>query len=324
MLPAIKLNFPAPPQKIQHADKIMLIGSCFTEHIGKRFADAKFRCLENPHGILFNPLSIVHSLRTYLEGKPVAENELFHLNEIWNHWDFHTRFSAFDKAEALHEMNTSIQRASTFLKETDWLIITLGSAFQYFLVENGQDVANCHRAPGQWFEKRMLAIDVITNELQQVIQDMKAINPHLKVIFTISPVRHIREGVVENNRSKARLIEAVYELTNRLDYCHYFPAYEMVIDVLRDYRFYDIDLVHPNFAATSAVWDYFFDTHFEETTQQLIKSFQEITIAANHKVRFPQTNAHTKFKQNFRKKIELLQAQCPYVDFEYENTIFSE
>lgn len=324
MLSSLPIQFSAPQPRLAHQDKIMLIGSCFTEHIGKRLADAKFRVLENPNGILFNPLSVVKSVSSYIHNQAVAESELFHLNEIWNHWDFHTRFSDFDRKTALDGINESISAAHHFLKEADWLIITLGSAFQYFLKENDQDVANCHRAPGQWFEKRLLSIPVIEEALNNMITGLQSFNPGLKIIFTISPVRHIRDGVVENNRSKARLIEAVHEMTALYDHCFYFPAYELVIDVLRDYRYYDVDLVHPNFAATTAVWEQFYQHYLDEAAQATASLMQDLSTARNHKVRFPETNAYAKFRQNFLQKIALYEKGYPYIDFTAEREAFGE
>ncbi|WP_233559635.1 GSCFA domain-containing protein [Taibaiella sp. KBW10] len=324
MLTSLPIQITAPQPRIEHQDKLLLLGSCFTEHIGKRLAEAKFSVLENPNGILFNPLSVVKSISSYIQNQAIAASDLFSLNEIWNHWDFHTRFSDFDKQIAVERMNASIGAAHQYLQKADWLIVTLGSAFQYFLHENEQAVANCHRAPGQWFEKRLLSIALIQEALKEMIEELKAFNPDLKIIFTISPVRHIRDGVVENNRSKARLIEAVHEMTTLHDHCFYFPAYELVIDVLRDYRYYDIDLVHPNFAATNAVWEQFFLHYLSEEAQTIATKMQELSTAKNHKVRFPETNAYTKFRQNFLQKIAQYQQAYPYIDFEAERRAFLE
>lgn len=322
MLPSIHVKCPIPNQLIQHTDKIMLMGSCFTEHIGKRFHEGKFQTLENPHGILFNPLSIAHSITSYINNETITAASLFQLNEIWNNWDFHTDLSDFNKEVTLSKMNQTIQAGSQFLAQADWLIITLGSSFQYYLKEEDKGVANCHRAPGQLFEKRLLTIDTITNTLQSVIIALKEYNPNLKIVFTISPVRHVRDGVVENNRSKARLIEVVHNLTASFDHCFYFPSYEIVIDELRDYRFYDTDLVHPNFAATRYVWECFFDTYFDKQTQKTINEMQELMTAFNHKIRFSETQANAKFKASFREKIQHYETAYPYIDFSKEKSHF--
>lgn len=300
----------------------MLIGSCFSEHIGKRLIDAKFSVIENPHGILFNPLSVCHSLQSYIADQAPGEDRFFLLNEVWNHWDFHSRFSELDADIAKRRMRVSIETAHTFLKEADWLMITLGSGFQYFLKEGGFAVANCHRAPGQWFEKRLLSIAAIENALKVTIDALKDLNPKLKIIFTISPVRHIRDGVVENNRSKARLIEAVHNIMELQENCYYFPAYELLIDVLRDHRYYDVDLVHPNFAATQVVWEQFFDHFLEPGTQKIAAAMQNLSTAKNHKVRFTGTEAYVQFKAGFMNKIQEYEKAYPYIDLEEEKRYF--
>jgi hypothetical protein len=278
--------------------------------------------LQNPHGILFNPLSVAKSLSAYADNTPVVADNLFILNGIWNNWDFHSRFSSTTKEDALRQMNSSISEAHQFLKNAKWLVITLGSSFQYYLAENQQPVANNHRAPAQWFEKKFLSVEVIIDALYSAIEKLRTQNPNLKVIFTISPVRHIRDGVVENNRSKARLIEAVHSLCEILPYTYYFPAYELVIDVLRDYRFYDIDLVHPNYAATSFVWDEFVQYCIAQDAAPIMQRVKDIMIALSHRSRFPETEEHRKFCQQYLKKTQALQQDFPFLKLEEEIRFF--
>jgi hypothetical protein len=316
-------DVPVLQQPIIYSDNILLIGSCFTEHISDRLAQHKFRVLQNPHGILFNPLSVAQSLDSYIDGKLYEESELFFLNELWNSWDHHTRFSDTDKAAALKGINDTQTQAAAFIRKADRVIITLGSAFQYYLKENGKHVANNHRAPAQWFEKRLLPIDEIIAALDNTINKLKAINPFAQVLFTISPVRHIRDGVVDNNRSKARLIEAVHELCSRHEIAHYFPAYELIIDILRDYRFYDIDFVHPNYLATTFVWEQFVKACISKEAVPVMQQVQEIMTARAHRTRFPDTEAHRKFLSSYLKKTELLAAQHPVLDLTDEIRYFS-
>jgi hypothetical protein len=316
-------DVPVLQQPIIYSDNILLIGSCFTEHISDRLAQHKFRVLQNPHGILFNPLSVAQSLESYIDGKLYEESELFYLNELWNSWDHHTRFSDTDKAAALKGINDTQTQAAAFIRKADRVIITLGSAFQYYLKDNGKHVANNHRAPAQWFEKRLLPIDEIIAALDNTINKLKAINPFAQVLFTISPVRHIRDGVVDNNRSKARLIEAVHELCSRHEIAHYFPAYELIIDILRDYRFYDIDFVHPNYLATTFVWEQFVKACISKEAVPVMQQVQEIMTARAHRTRFPDTEAHRKFLSSYLKKTELLAAQHPVLDLTDEIRYFS-
>lgn len=312
----LDISVPLLPKPIDYSDKILLIGSCFTEHIADRLIQHRFSVCSNPNGILFNPLSVAASLNGYLNARQYEASELFFLNELWNSWDHHTRFSDMDAEQALHNINVEQSAATVSIQEADWVMITLGSAFQYYLKEGNKAVANNHRAPGQWFEKKLLSIEAIVSALSETLQLLQSKNPKAKVLFTVSPVRHIRDGVVDNNRSKARLIEAVHELCAQFSFAHYFPAYELVIDVLRDYRYYDIDLVHPNFAATSYVWENFVQSCIAPETAALMKDVLEINIAQNHRARFPQTNAHKDFCSKYAEKAKMLQAQYPFLDLE--------
>ena len=185
-----------------------------------------------------------------MENRKATENDLFLLNELWQSWQHHSRYSGTDRDEVLARINNTRQQAHAFLKKANWLIITLGTSFSYRLVENQSPVANCHRAPSAWFNKHMMGIEETIVALDTMLYRLFQFNPQINIIFTVSPVRHIRDGITENNRSKARLLEAVHHLVNKFSRLYYFPSYELVIDVLRDYRFYDIDLVHPNYQAT--------------------------------------------------------------------------
>jgi lysophospholipase L1-like esterase len=307
---------------ITYKDGLLLIGSCFTEHMADRLAHHKFDVLQNPHGILFNPLSVARSLNSYIDGYEYTADGLFCLNELWNSWDHHTRFSHVQQAEALAGINDSQRRAAQFIRKAGCVLVTLGSAFQYYLTEDNRPVANNHRAPSQWLRKVLLSVAEITEALHDTIVRLQAANPQAQVIFTISPVRHIRDGVVDNNRSKARLIEAVHELCSRFAHVHYFPAYELVIDVLRDYRYYDIDLVHPNYAATSFVWEHFVPACIHEGEWPLMKQINDITVARNHRTRFPDTDAHRRFLATYLAKTQALAAQHPYLCFDDELAYF--
>ncbi len=318
----MKLDIAAMPKQAKYTDNILLIGSCFTEHIADRLLQHKFKIVSNPHGILFNPLSVANSLNSYINNHLYTTKDLFYLNEIWNSWEHHTRFSNIDAATALNEINISQANASEFIKKADYLIITLGSAFQYYLKETGKPVSNNHRAPSQWFEKKLLTTNEIIEALSNTLQNLFSINNNINVIFTISPVRHIRDGVVENNRSKGRLIEAVHSICEQFNNTFYFPAYELVIDILRDYRFYDIDFVHPNYMATTFVWEEFIKTCIQPSEHILMKQVQDIVTARSHRPRFPETTANKHFKENYRAKISSLLEKYPFLDFIEEMSYF--
>lgn len=327
------INIKSLEPAITYRDKILLTGSCFTEHIGNFLLENKFDVLQNPNGILFDPVSVASSLLSYIQDKQYTEDELFYLNETWNSWQHHSRFSNIDKTEGLNNINKSQQQAHAFLKEADWLIITLGSAFTYKLVlgsslsiqQNGagSEVANCHKAPAQHFNKHLNTIEEIVTAFDGVLYRLFHLNPKLKIIFTISPVRHLRDGVVDNNRSKARLIEAVHHLVNKFSRLYYFPAYELVIDVLRDYRFYDVDLAHPNYAATQFVLEKFSESCFDQPTRDLLEEVKKIVIARKHKPFNPQSSLHKKFLQQQLEKTRQLISKHPYLNLEEELQYFS-
>ena len=324
-------------KQINYRDKLLLTGSCFTEHIGNALGDAKFSLLQNPNGILFDPVSVCNSLISYIHNKQYEESDLFQLNEVWNSWQHHSRFSHIDQAEGLRIINESQQNAHDFLKQADWIIITLGSSFSYRLTELTESskaspqagggglgaVANCHRAPAQWFTKHLLSIQETIEALDLCMHQLFQFNPKLQIIFTISPVRHIRDGVVENNRSKARLIEAVHHMVGKFDKLHYFPAYEIVIDILRDYRFYDIDFVHPNYMATDFVLQKFASACLDDESRQLMEELKKINIARRHKAFQPATMAHKQFLQSSADKTRELQKKYPFLDLEDELDYFN-
>lgn len=311
------------PQGIRYTDKVLLTGSCFTEHIGDRLAELKFDTLQNPNGILFDPYSVASSIVSYIQHREFTEKDLSHFNELWQSWQHHSRFSGLDREATLEQINQSQRRAHHYLKSANWLIITLGSSFSYRLAETGLPVANCHRAPAQWFRKHLMTIEETNSVLDNCLHQLFQFNPSLQIIFTISPVRHIRDGVIENNRSKARLIEVVHHLVNKFDKLFYFPAYELVIDVLRDYRFYDIDLVHPNYPATRFVMEKFMEFCVDKDASLLAEEIQQIVTARKHRPFQPNTEAHKKFLQAHVQKVQQLQQKHPFLSLDEELDYFS-
>jgi hypothetical protein len=322
----LKLNIPKPQQQISFRDKILSVGSCFTEHIGNALKDLKFGVLQNPNGILFDPASVCKSLQSYTNDQNFNGDDLFQLNELWHSWDYHSRFSSPSKQNVIENINRSKSEAHLFLKNADWVIITLGSSFSYWLKkekESAAGVANCHRAPAQWFEKHLSSVKSTTQGLEETVDRLKTFNYKLKFIFTISPVRHIRDGVIENNRSKARLIESVHQVVNNMPHCYYFPSYELVIDVLRDYRFYAEDLVHPNYLATDFVLENFIDAYISEESRPAINEIKKLNISRKHRSAHPGTQAHKKFLKENLEKVRLLQQQYPFIDFSEEINYFN-
>lgn len=321
-----------PPQlsiKINHHKKLFLIGSCFTENIGEKLLAYKFSVLQNPNGILFNPISVCNALSQYIDNPTASSKDLFLLNECYHSWDHHSRFSAPKVEDAVSKINQEREHAHEFLKNADVLLLTLGSAWVYELTKDavnknsGYVAANNHKAPSNWFTKRLMDTEEIKELFQSTIHALQNFNPNLEIIFTISPVRHLREGFIENNRSKAALISAIHSIVETTNNVAYFPAYELVIDDLRDYRFYAEDLVHPNYAATNYVWEKFVQVSMEETTKQLMKQIADINIARKHKPFHAESVAHQNFLNTYCNKIKQLINTHPEIDFSDELVYFT-
>jgi hypothetical protein len=314
---------------IGYRDQLFLIGSCFSENMGAKLNTHLFKVFENPHGVLFNPISVAQSLSDCINHKQYAEADLFQLNEVWNSWNHHSRYSGITPKDAVEKINNSITKAHAFLKTADHIVITLGSAWVYQLNSQspftaGQVVANNHKAPAAWFDKALMKPDALVLLLNKMVKDLLQFNAHLQIIFTISPVRHLREGLVENNRSKAVLIQAVHEIVDSTENTAYFPSYEYVIDDLRDYRFYAEDLVHPNYAASNYVWEKWVETYMNEETQNIMKQVAELQLAMQHKPFFAGSTQHKEFLQNCIAKSERLLSHYPYLSLNDQVQFFKQ
>lgn len=327
------ISYPSPREKIAYTDALLLNGSCFTEHIGNALQQSKFNVLQNPNGILFDAIQVAQSVIDWIENKDFQPQAFFMHNDWWQNWRLHSRFSHLDIDTAIRQANEAKNQAHHFLKQTNWLILTLGSSFTYKINNQmpseylgdlciGDGVANCHKLPGKYFDKHLAGIDEMITALDTMFYRLVQFNPTIKVLFTVSPVRHLRDGVIENNRSKARLIETVHHLVNKFDHIYYFPAYELVIDVLRDYRFYDVDLAHPNYAATQYVINYFKEHCLASDALALQEKIAEIVTAKNHKPRNAQSAAHKQFLEKYANLVAEITAANPYLDFSAERAYF--
>ena len=287
----LQIEIPKLNPPLLHHHKILLIGSCFTEHMTRFLTQAKFTCVQNSHGIVFNPISVCKALNDLIEGREYTPDDLFLLDEYWHSWFHHSDFSSLDAQKSLQRIQSEIASQRQFLQEADYVFITLGSAFAYWHLEKQIYVSNNHRAPANWFRKDLLTIETIHKTLEETLRNLTQFNPKVKIVFTISPVRHARDGVIENNRSKARLLEAVHSLEE----AYYFPAYELVIDVLRDYRFYDLDMVHPNYQATRYVWEQFVLHCIDPSGYPVMKKLEQLHKARHHRPKDENSQAHKRF-----------------------------
>lgn len=317
-LPALSAPF-----SISHADSLLSIGSCFTENIGKRLSSLKFSHYTHPFGIVYNPISMAMQLEILLSGKLFSESDLFENQGLWHSWLHHSSFSGLEQSTTLEKINHTLQQAQTVLPQVKRLLITFGTANIFVLKESGKSVANCHKVPATAFEKRRLSVSEIVNSFLPVLQQLKAQNADLQIVFTLSPVRHIRDGLIENQKSKATLLLAIDEICNRLGFAYYFPAYELLLDDLRDYRFYEADMIHPNTVAIDYVWQRFGDTFFTGTTKQLIGQIEALLKATQHRVFHLQSDLYQFFAQKQLKKIAQLEQEYPFLDFSEEKQCFT-
>ncbi|MFN0015855.1 MAG: GSCFA domain-containing protein [Saprospiraceae bacterium] len=312
------------PFGIAHTDQLLLVGSCFTEHIGHRLEAGKFRTLTNPNGIVYNPVSIARSLTNLQNAGSDSKNAVFEFQGLWHSWDHHGRFSHPDRETALQNLATTHTHAADFLKKTNRLLLTLGTADVFVLRETGQVVANNHKVPADRFEQRHLSVAETVDALANALLPLHTVAPDLRVVLTVSPVRHLRAGFVDNQRSKAVLTLACAELCQRLDFVHYFPAYELMLDDLRDYRFYAADMIHPSDTAVDYIWQYFAEAFFSPQTQHLLERISKITAAARHRPFHPDSPEHRAFAAQQLAYLEQLCAEYQGLDFSEEIKVFSQ
>lgn len=318
-IPIQKSSFP-----IDYDSKIMLLGSCFAENMGEKFEYFKFQTVVNPVGIIFNPVSLEKLIRRSLEKRKFTENDIFFHNELWHCYDVHSELSNSDKSFFLNSLNDLINTTHQQLNDSTHIIITLGTSWVYRNIASNEIVANCHKVPQKEFTKELLSIQQIEESLESIITLVHSVNPNCKFIFTVSPVRHIKDGFMENTLSKAHLIAAIHlvlnkefstslELTNQ-NYI-YFPAYEIMMDELRDYRFYSEDLLHPNQTAIDYIWIQFFENYISESEFGLMNDICSIQKGLKHRPFNPNTESHQKFLNQLDLKIKTIQNQHPFIKF---------
>jgi hypothetical protein len=308
---------------ISHTSKILMMGSCFAENIGGKLNSLKFHVDLNPFGVLFNPLSLVKCLERLVANQPLAETELFYHNERWHSFMHHSKFSSTDKRKCLAQMNDRIKFSAKFIQEADYLILTFGTSWVFYHAETKQPVSNCHKLPSRVFERKILSPHDVVSYCKGLFLKLRTINPNLKIILTVSPVRHLKDGAEANLLSKSILLVAVHELC-QLGYASYFPAYEIMLDDLRDYRFYDTDMVHPSPLAVEYIFEKFGNSFFNEEKQQINKDIIPIMNASKHRPDNPDSNAHKVFVKQILEKISLLENSFPCLDFTEEKSMFQK
>lgn len=314
---------PAPFQA-EYAHPFFLLGSCFAGHIGQRLNELKFNVCCNPFGVLFNPVSTAQSLLRLTHEVPFTSADLEFSGELWFSYDVHGSFSHPDKEKCLSGLNEALATGIEGLKQARYLIITLGSAWVYVHKAQNRVVANCHKIPaGQFIRERLDPLRV-TELLEEALISVWKMNPEVQVLFSVSPVRHLKDGCHENQISKATLLLAVEALCGKFPMVTYFPAYEIMMDELRDYRFYDAQMVHPSQVAVDYIWSRFAESYFSPEAQQLMKDISGIIRAFEHRFLHVQSSSSRTFMQEYARRTELLQSQYPFLDFTRERKYFEE
>lgn len=303
---------------LDYESKSLLLGSCFAENIGDKLDYFKFQSLQNPFGILFHPLAIENLLERAISGKLYAENEVFEQGGVWSCFEVHSKLNALSLKEILYALNEALERTASFLKEATYVFITLGTAWVYQHQSREFPVANCHKVPPKEFEKRLLSPKVLIKSIENSIDLLQSIGPKKQIVFTVSPVRHLKDGFVENQRSKANLINAIHTvLSLKIESCgYYFPSYEIMMDELRDYRFYEKDMVHPNELAIHYIWERFKSVWISKETHQIMDKVDAVQKGLAHKPFNPESASHKAFEKDLQAKIEYLQKRYPTLNFD--------
>lgn len=307
---------------IDYSSRVMSLGSCFAVNIGQKLDYFKFRNTTNPFGILFHPLALEKFIGFAVNGKPFTEADIFFHNDRWHCFDAHSDLSHPDKETLLNSLTASASQAQAQLQQATHLIITLGTAWVYRNIDSGELVANCHKVPQKQFTKELLSIKAIKQSLGNIIAMVQQVNPAAQILFTVSPVRHLKDGFTENQWSKANLIAALHEVLvtdsgncDRDCKLSYFPSYEIMMDELRDYRFYTQDMIHPNQIAIDYIWERFTEGFITPAAQETMKQVDAIQKGLSHRPFNPDATQHKEFLSKLNDKIGLLQKQHPHITF---------
>ncbi|MCG2610634.1 GSCFA domain-containing protein [Flavobacterium sp. SM15] len=310
-IPLVKTESP-----IDYNSRILLLGSCFAENIGSKFDYYKFQSLVNPFGIIFNPVSIADIVRRATDKDFFSENDAFFYNERWNSYQVHSELSSANKETFLEQLNYQIEVTQAQILQASHVCVTLGTAWVYRHLENNMVVANCHKVPQKHFQKELLSVEEILKSLEEIVSKIRSLNKEVKFIFTVSPVRHIKDGFVENQLSKAHLLTALHKyLGFKNSGSSYFPSYEIMMDELRDYRFYAQDMLHPNSIAIDYIWQRFTETFITQESFSIMEEVEVVQKSLLHKPFNPTSESHNKFLENLNKKMESVQQKVPHIEF---------
>lgn len=317
------VEVPEYQYKTGYSKKNIFLGSCFTENIGTRMSELNYDVDINPFGILYNPESVANGIKILLENKEFNEADLIQHNGLWHSFYHHGKFSDYNKNTTLKNINDRIKESSEYLQKADFLFITFGTAWIYKFNKWDKTVSNCHKIPNIEFERVRLSLDEIVKNYIELIDQIQSKNPEIKITFTVSPIRHWKDGAIENQRSKSTLLLAVDQIIkSRAKVCNYFPSYEIVMDELRDYRFYTDDMLHISDLAVRHIWEKFEAALLSNESKTISKEIKKLKSALQHRPFNPFTKEHLKFLKKQFEKAELLQKKYPLIKFDHEKQNF--
>ncbi|MCK0108714.1 GSCFA domain-containing protein [Flavobacteriaceae bacterium S0825] len=314
----LQTTIPFRPQQhnqIDYDSSVLLLGSCFVENIGNKLDYFKFQNLQNPFGVLFQPLAIEKLITNTINKQKYTEDDIFFHNEQWHCYDAHSKLSHASKEGMLNDLNKRIKSTNQQINESTHIIVTLGTAWVYRHTETDSIVANCHKVPQKKFLKELLLVDEISESLQSIEELIRSVNKKASILFTVSPVRHLKDGFLENMQSKAHLIAAIHQIVEPRNNLHYFPSYEIMMDELRDYRFYTEDMLHPNQTAVNYIWEKFQNVWISNDAFQTMEDVGIVQKGIQHIPFNPNSEAHQKFLKNLEQKKMLLQKKHSYMLF---------
>ena len=299
-----KVDLPATDFKIDYNSRLAFFGSCFADNISAQFAERKFHVLVNPFGTVYNPVSLASQIKAIADGKVFGEEDVFQdtrCDGLWHCWDAHSSLSAHAREECVDKLNAATTQARDFLRKADAVFITLGTAFVYYLKDSGKPVSNCHRQDPNLFTRRMISVDEATEAICETIASIRQLNPHAHIVFTVSPLRHMSDGAHGNNLSKATLQLAIHNALEKTA-AEYFPSYEIVMDELRDYRFYAEDMIHLSKTAEDYIFERMVETYYDSITRENIAKVEKFLKMANHRIQDENSPATQEFKEKLAKQ----------------------
>lgn len=312
------VEIPKSDIRIDWKSNVAFIGSCFAENISHKFTDLCFRTAVNPFGIVYNPLSVANMLERIANKKLYTADEIFFDGENYYCWDFHGSFSSKDSNLCLQQMNGAVESAHAFLQKADVVFMTLGSAFCYFLQESGTVVSNCHRQNANLFRRELVSVERIVFALESAVQSLQTLNPQVRIVLTVSPLRHFKDGAHGNQLSKATLLLGANSVANTFKNVEYFPSYEIAMDELRDYRFYAADMIHLSSTTEDYIFEKCGESYFSEETRRNLSRVESFLKLSNHRIFDADSFKVKTFAQNALLQAKDLQAQIPGLDLSAE------